>query len=461
MPGISVGSQIFDLVFHPSHSTVYTALLSGKVKAIAYDQEGRSKQLFSIKISKKSCRGITANEDGSRLYVVGKGKGLHTIDTTTEKLVESKAKAHETPINRVKHVAPWLLATGDDDGVIKLWDPRKNQPIRTYTQHFDYITDFLWLEDKKHLVSTSGDGTLSVIDVRSTKSEPFAHSEDQEDELLSIVPIKGATKVLVGTQLGIISVFNRSSGWGDCVDRIPGHPSSVDALCTLPQSLPDVDTSTVVLTGSSDGFMRAVEVFPTKLHGVVADHGDWPVERIAVGEGLSQLSLNDEDEDHEDEDGDAEIVRKNSSKTRVNKKEERKPASDGEVDEDEDEKAGSSGHWWAGSVGHDEVLKLTDLNLFFNKPTVDVEDPDAREDSDSDEDEAGHEKVGAEDQDDEEGDEGDEATEVVPEKDDSDDSEEEVVASSRKRKKNKDPLAVKKKKGRNELEVEGTFFNDL
>jgi len=37
----------------------------------------------------------------------------------------------------------------------------------------------------------SGDGTLSVIDVRSKKTEPIAHSEDQEDELLSIVSIKG------------------------------------------------------------------------------------------------------------------------------------------------------------------------------------------------------------------------------------------------------------------------------
>jgi WD repeat-containing protein 55 len=37
----------------------------------------------------------------------------------------------------------------------------------------------------------SGDGTLSVMDIRSKKPEPFAHSEDQEDELLSIVPFKG------------------------------------------------------------------------------------------------------------------------------------------------------------------------------------------------------------------------------------------------------------------------------
>lgn len=79
-----------------------------------------------------------------------------------------------------------------------------------------------------------------MMDVRSKKSIPIAQSEDQEDELLSIVSIKrleslpiffddrpqfesSATKIVVGTQLGMLSIFNRSNGWGDCVDRIPGH----------------------------------------------------------------------------------------------------------------------------------------------------------------------------------------------------------------------------------------------
>lgn len=34
-------------------------------------------------------------------------------------------------------------------------------------------------------------------------------------------------KFVVGTQLGILSIFNRSKGWGDCVDRIPGYYASV------------------------------------------------------------------------------------------------------------------------------------------------------------------------------------------------------------------------------------------
>lgn len=55
-----------------------------------------------------------------------------------------------------------------------------------------------------------------MIDIRSNKVAPMTVSEDQEDELLSIVQMKGGSKAVVGTSLGILSVWNRKSGWGDC-----------------------------------------------------------------------------------------------------------------------------------------------------------------------------------------------------------------------------------------------------
>ena len=42
----------------------------------------------------------------------------------------------------------------------------------------------------------SGDGTLSVMDIRSRKPDLVAQSEDQDDELLSIVAIKGFVSFL-------------------------------------------------------------------------------------------------------------------------------------------------------------------------------------------------------------------------------------------------------------------------
>jgi hypothetical protein len=76
MPDIPVGAQIFDLTFHPSHPIVYTGLLTGEVKAFGYNEQGHYEKLFALRPSKRSCRGLTVNKDGTQLWAVGKGKGL-------------------------------------------------------------------------------------------------------------------------------------------------------------------------------------------------------------------------------------------------------------------------------------------------------------------------------------------------------------------------------------------------
>ena len=76
MPDIPVGAQIFDLAFHPTNSTVFAGLLTGEIKAFSYDEQGNYESKFSIRPSKRSCRGLTMSGSGDRLWAVGKGKSL-------------------------------------------------------------------------------------------------------------------------------------------------------------------------------------------------------------------------------------------------------------------------------------------------------------------------------------------------------------------------------------------------
>lgn len=223
------------------------------------------------------------------------------------------------------------------------------------------------------------------------------------------------------------------------------HPHSVDALCALPASLPNVDPSSTILTGSSDGFVRAVSVFPTQLQGVVADHGEWPVERIAVGEGMSELTLDDEDSD---EPADA---LKRSDISRVNQGGDR-------GDNDDSNREDLPGHYWAGSAGHDELLKLTNLASFFNGQNAEVGVDERQDNDDAD----GGDGISIE------GGPDDSVPFHAPHgtaKEDSDegssDVEPEASKPRKRKKKEKDPLVQKKKKGRNEVEVEGGFFAEL
>lgn len=443
---VPLSSDALDLALHPDPSTNLLAvgLISGKVQTIDVtpfleqqkrgkggkgsskrrkvsgskerddvnddeDDEDKSADRLYIKksttrFSKKSCRGVEFDHDGRRLWCLSKDKSIYALDASTSQVTTHWSSTHPAAPSRLLPLPNHsnLLVTGDDDGIVNLWDDRIDnsgsgdsksdaKPVRSYDHHFDWITDFHYsshlappkltpeqrekkrkeaarLKQRKkqrddddgsdtagfdsdsddeqgskpptlgreRLVCTSGDGSLSVIDFRqgshrkstttdagsanakgkkkaSAANAGVEVSEDQEDELLSITSVRNGSKLVVGTQLGILSLWAPSRGLLDHIDRIPGHPQSIDALLSL-------DASTI-LTGSSDGLIRVVQILPHKFLGVVVDHGmGLPVERMKRKEGLlvscghggevkcTDISslLDDDDDDDEDSDDDEE-----------------------------------------------------------------------------------------------------------------------------------------------------------
>jgi hypothetical protein len=68
-----------------------------------------------------------------------------------------------------------------------------------------------------------------------------------EDELLSALVVKNETKVVVGSQSGVLFIFNWGE-WEEISDRFPGHPHSIDTMVKIDES--------TIITGSSDGLIR-------------------------------------------------------------------------------------------------------------------------------------------------------------------------------------------------------------
>ncbi|RVW71011.1 WD repeat-containing protein 55 [Vitis vinifera] len=157
-------------------------------------------------------------------------------------------------------------------------------------------------------LSFNGDGTLSVCNLRRNKVQ--VQSEFSEDELLSVVIMKFHrsqwsqkgrgisviicvnlcvyyfpicladdllwsewSKVICGTQSGALLLYS----WGhfkDCSDRfIDLSPNSVDALLKL-----DGDR---VITGSENGLISLVGILPNRIIQPIAEHSEYPVERLA------------------------------------------------------------------------------------------------------------------------------------------------------------------------------------
>jgi len=232
----------------------------------------------------ESCRAVRWTRDRTRLLSASADRSVVATDAATGQAAFRLAKAHQAGVSRLVALegtgAECLVATGDDDGAVKLWDLRQRASGAQFHPHVDFVSDICHEASSQSLLASSGDGTLSVLDLRAGRVRQ--QSDSLQDELLSVVALKGGSRAACGSQEGVLHVFDLEGDVTEPCDRVQGHPNSVDALLAV-----DDDT---VLSGSSDGLVRVVSVQPSRLLGVVGHHDDFPVERIALDGGRRLLA---------------------------------------------------------------------------------------------------------------------------------------------------------------------------
>ncbi|MCO5563554.1 hypothetical protein L7F22_017199 [Adiantum nelumboides] len=230
-----------------------------------------AQSVWSVDAHSESCRALRFGEDGHYVLTASPDCSILATNIETGQSVARLTSAHRSPINRLINLTECTIASGDDDGTIKVWDTRQNKCCNSFSPHEDYISDLEFASSTSQLLGVSGDGTLSVCNLRSNKVE--AHSEFSEDELLSVVLVKDGRKVVCGSQEGVLLLYSWPY-FKDCSDRFVGHPKSVESILKF-----DEDT---VMTGSSDGLIRLISILPNKMIGVIGEHADFPIERLAL-----------------------------------------------------------------------------------------------------------------------------------------------------------------------------------
>ena len=71
-------------------------------------------------------------------------RNMKAIDMASGKVTRWQRDAHEAPINCVHPLGSGVVASGDDDGCVKLWDGRQSAAIAEFSQHTDFISDFAY-----------------------------------------------------------------------------------------------------------------------------------------------------------------------------------------------------------------------------------------------------------------------------------------------------------------------------
>ena len=120
-----------------------------------------------VELHTKAIRDIEFNLDGTTLFSASKDRSIMLSDVNTGKLQRFYENAHEAAIYRMNIIDEYLFATGYEDGTLKLWDTREkgSSPIFSLKEVDDYISSILTNEAKKILLTTSGDGYLTAINI--------------------------------------------------------------------------------------------------------------------------------------------------------------------------------------------------------------------------------------------------------------------------------------------------------
>ncbi|CAL0331652.1 unnamed protein product [Lupinus luteus] len=268
---INLEKLAFDIDFHPSDNLVAAGLINGDLHLYRYTADSVPVRLLEVHAHTESCRAVRFINGGRALLTGSPDCSIMATDVETGSTIARFDNAHDAAVNRLINLTESTVASGDDEGCIKVWDTRERSCSNSFDVHEDYISDITFSSDAMKILATSGDGTLSVCNLRRNKVQ--AQSEFSEDELLSVVIMKNGRKVVCGSQTGILLLYS----WGcfkDCSDRfIDLSPNSIDTMLKL-----DEDR---IITGSENGLINLVGILPNRIIQPIAEHSEYPVERLA------------------------------------------------------------------------------------------------------------------------------------------------------------------------------------
>jgi len=143
-------------------------------------------------------------------------------------------KAFQNPIYSLTQINDNIVAVGDDDGAIKIWDIRSQECVYdVHEQEGGTVSDMDVHSSMHYLVASNTNGSLGVYDLRveNTNQEKklYALSDQMDEDLNCLSLIKDEEFVAVGSEEGTINLF-KWDWFGDCKDRIVGHPEAIECM---------------------------------------------------------------------------------------------------------------------------------------------------------------------------------------------------------------------------------------
>lgn len=259
---VHCGLYVNSLEFHSKHDTLVAGTVAGDLRLYSLKESSNKAELVWISYGthSKSVRKAGFAKNGRSIVSVSTD-GKVCITDVTSRRVKWQGTGHKDGINTFCLVDSHTIATGGEDGQMRVWDTRagKSSCISKIREFEGTISAMSIGKNAKELLAISDD-QLGCFDLRNGKVSLQGMSDNVEDELQCFTFIRNRSKLVCGTNTGNLCLFSYGH-WGDLNDRINLHQNSIESLVSY-------DDSTV-LAGGDDGKIHLVTCLPNEVKGEI------------------------------------------------------------------------------------------------------------------------------------------------------------------------------------------------
>jgi len=129
------------------------------------------------------------------------------------------------------------IATGGDDGKIKLWTNKNHLCYATFTEHTSKVTDLKFVPKKSNtLLSASMDGTVRAYDLNKYRNFRVLQA-NKPTQFNSLAVDSSSGDIVVAGAVDPFNIYVWSLKTGQLIDILNGHTGPISSLCFSPSGV--------------------------------------------------------------------------------------------------------------------------------------------------------------------------------------------------------------------------------
>jgi len=245
------GTKVVCTTFHPSSNLLVVGFSTG---VFGLWEMPAFSNIHTLSISQEKISSVATNPSGEWLAFGAKKLGQLLVWEWQSESYILKQQGHFYDMNTLSYAPDGqTIATGGDDGKVKVWSTHSGFCFVTFTEHTAPVSAVAFAKQGSVLFSASLDGTLRAFDlIRYRNFRTFTSPSPVQFSCLAVDP---SGEVVAAGSTDSFEVFLWSVQTGKLLDVLSGHEGPVSTLAFSPSG------SNQLASGSWDRTVRIWNVF--------------------------------------------------------------------------------------------------------------------------------------------------------------------------------------------------------